>query len=111
MGQGMSRQSEEAVVDAAKDAAVGLDRRLAGIADLETRLAEVSRLAPGPIAFSTSLGIEDQAILHAIVAAGAEVDVFTLDTGRLFPETVETIALSEQRYGRRIRVMAPQADE
>jgi phosphoadenosine phosphosulfate reductase len=77
--------------------------------DLETRLAEVARRAPGPIAFSTSLGIEDQAILHAIVAAGAKVDVFTLDTGRLFPETIETIERSEQHYGLRIRVMAPEA--
>jgi phosphoadenosine phosphosulfate reductase len=88
-----------------------LDRRLAEIASLEARLAEISRSAPGPIRFSTSLGIEDQAILHAIAAAGARVDLFTLDTGRLFPETIETIARSEQRYGLRIRVVAPRASD
>jgi phosphoadenosine phosphosulfate reductase len=76
---------------------------------LEHRLREIGRLAPGPIVFSTSLGIEDQAILHAIAAAGAPVDIFTLDTGYLFPETIETIALSEQRYGLGIRVLAPEA--
>jgi phosphoadenosine phosphosulfate reductase len=86
-----------------------LERRLAGIQDLQQRLGEIGRVAPGPIVFSTSLGIEDQAILHAIAAAGAKVDVFTLDTGRLFPETIDTIANSERRYGLRIRVVAPEA--
>jgi phosphoadenosine phosphosulfate reductase len=94
-----------------EEAAADLDGRLADIPSLETRLAEIGRRAPGRIAFSTSLGIEDQAILHAIAAAGAEVDVFTLDTGRLFPETIDTVSLSEQRYGLRIRVLAPEAAE
>ena len=91
--------------------AAGLNRRLAQIETLEARLAEIAGTAPGPIAFSTSLGIEDQAVLHALAAAGAEVDVFTLDTGRLFPETIDTVVESERRYGRRIRVLAPDAAE
>lgn len=92
-------------------AAAALDRRLAEAADLKARLADVGRAAPGPIAFSTSLGLEDQAILHAIAEAGANVDVFTLDTGRHFPETIATIVRSEQRYGLRIRVVAPEASD
>jgi phosphoadenosine phosphosulfate reductase len=92
-----------------------LDTHLRSLDGLEARLAEIRRHAPGPIAFSTSLGIEDQAVLHAIAetasGTGAKVDVFTLDTGRLFPETVETIARSEQRYGLRIRVVAPEASD
>jgi phosphoadenosine phosphosulfate reductase len=35
--------------------------------------------------------------------------VFTLDTGRLFPETIETLSASERRYGMTIRVLAPDA--
>src|SRR5262245_20625527 len=89
--------------------AAQLNWRLAEIVDLQERLAEIGRVAPGPVRFSTSLGLEDQAILHAISASGAKIDVFTLDTGRLFPETLETIALSEQRYGLRIHVVAPEA--
>ena len=65
----------------------------------------------GRIVFSTSLGLEDQAILHAIAESGAEIDVFTLDTGRLFPEVLETVELSELRYGLRIRLVAPEASE
>lgn len=89
----------------------GLDKRLAGLVTLEHRLQEITRAVKGRIAFSTSLGLEDQAILHAIASSGAPIDVFTLDTGRHFPETLETLAASEQRYGIRIRVVAPDAKE
>jgi phosphoadenosine phosphosulfate reductase len=92
-------------------AAADLDRRLAEARDLEARLAAIGGSAPGPVTFSTSLGLEDQAVLHAIAQAGVEVDVFTLDTGRHFHETIETIAMSERRYGLRIRVVAPVASE
>lgn len=91
------------------NAAAALDRRLADLDSLEGRIAEISCTISGSIAFSTSLGLEDQAVLHAIAQTGAGIDVFTLDTGRHFPETLETIDRSEQRYGVRIRVVAPDA--
>lgn len=37
--------------------------------------------------FSTSFGIEDQVITHLIAEAKSSISIFTLDTGRLFPET------------------------
>lgn len=88
-----------------------LDRRLAAIAGLEDRLLEIRRAIPGRVAFSTSLGLEDQAVLHAIATSGAAIEVFTLDTGRHFPETLDTLAESENRYGLKIRVMFPDARE
>ena len=91
--------------------ALALDRRLAAIDSLEDRLIEITRSVPGRITFSTSLGIEDQAVLNAIAASGAKIDVFTLDTGRHFPETLDTLAASENRYGLNIRVMFPDARE
>jgi phosphoadenosine phosphosulfate reductase len=91
--------------------AAWLDGRLAAIPELEDRIAEIARAATGRIAFSTSLGREDQAILNAIASIGAPVDVFTLDTGRHFPETLETLEESELRYGRKIRIVAPEAAE
>lgn len=72
-------------------------------------MAEIAAAIAGRVTFSTSLGIEDQAVLHAIAASSAAVDVFTLDTGRHFPETLETLEASELRYGLKIRVMAPDA--
>lgn len=76
---------------------------------LADRIAVIAQTVPGRIAFSTSLGLEDQAVLDAISTTDADIDVFTLDTGRHFPETLETLADSEQRYGRRIRVVFPDA--
>jgi len=91
--------------------AEALDRKLSKLNDLEDRLAVLHSMVKGRIAFSTSLGKEDQALLHAIAAARCDADVFTLDTGRLFPETLETLERTEQRYGVRIRVIAPEADD
>ena len=92
---------------------VALDAQLRAIAGLEERIAligtQMAAGRAGPAAFSTSLGLEDQAVLHAIASAGAKIDVFTLDTGRHFPETLDTIEASEQRYGLKIRVIAPEA--
>lgn len=90
---------------------MALDRRLAASATLEDRLLEITRAIPGRVTFSTSLGIEDQAVLNAIAQSGAAIDVFTLDTGRHFPETLETLEASENRYGLNIRVMYPDAQE
>lgn len=84
-----------------------LAENLATLDDLVDRIRVIATVLPGRIAFSTSLGLEDQAILHAVAESGATVDVFTLDTGRLFPETIETLDASERRYGLRIRVLAP----
>ena len=42
---------------------------------------------PGQIVFSTSFGWEDQVITHMIFANHIPIKVFTLETGRLFPET------------------------
>jgi phosphoadenosine phosphosulfate reductase len=97
--------------DAARKEAHALDASLHGIASLSGRIAEMRARIGGRISFSTSLGLEDQAILHAIAESGADIDVFTLDTGRLFPEVLETVELSELRYGLRIRLVAPDASE
>lgn len=88
-----------------------LAARLAAAGSLEERIVLIADGTKGRIAFSTSLGLEDQAILHAIATTRAPVDVFTLDTGRLFPETLDTVAASEKRYGLKIRVVAPDTFE
>jgi phosphoadenosine phosphosulfate reductase len=59
------------------------------------------------IAFSTSMGAEDQAILHMIAGIDKKASVFSLDTGRLFPETYDLIDISTQKYGIPIRVHFP----
>jgi phosphoadenosine phosphosulfate reductase len=103
--------AEIAVLTPGPEAAQALDARLAAIEGLDERIAEIALAIPGRVAFSTSLGIEDQAVLDAIAGAKVKFDVFTLDTGRHFPETLETLQESELRYGTRIRVVAPDATE
>lgn len=88
-----------------------LDVALRDLRDLEVRISCISATVGGRITFSTSLGMEDQAILHAIAAVKADVDVFTLETGRNFPETLDTLEASIARYGVPIRIVAPDAAE
>lgn len=92
-----------------------LSRVLEAAASLDERLRLIERAFPGEtlrVAFSTSLGIEDQAVIDAIARTGADVDVFTLDTGRHFAETLEVLDRSMQRYANvKIRVVTPEASE
>ncbi len=84
-----------------------LSEQVARTPDLTQRIREIGESIKERIAFSTSLGKEDQAILHAISKAGIGVDVFTLDTLRHFPETLETLRKTEEHYGIKIRVVTP----
>ena len=61
-----------------------------------------------PAAFATSLGAEDMVITDLIVRAKAEIDIFTLDTGRLPEEIHRLIQEVRQRYGIAIRAYAPE---
>jgi phosphoadenosine phosphosulfate reductase len=76
--------------------------------DLGARLAVARTAIPGQLVFTTSFGLEDQAIAHAILSQDLPIDLVTLDTGRLFPETHEVWAATEARYGRRIQAVLPE---
>ncbi len=86
--------------------AAELTAQLASL-DLFERLAAIRACIGGPIVFTTSFGLEDQAIAHALFSQKLEVDVATLDTGRLFPETYEVWAATERRYGTGIAAFTP----
>lgn len=62
-------------------------------------------------ALSSSLSLEDQSVTHLMMqAAGGDsssVRVFTLDTGRQFPETYELIDRTEHALGVRPEVFFP----
>ena len=77
--------------------------RIARAANL-LRVAQATRSA----VFSTSLGLEDQVLTDLIVRHAPQIAMFTLDTGRLPPETHEVLARTEARYGRRIEVVFPE---
>lgn len=71
------------------------------------RLAALRKELPGRLVFTSSLGIEDQLLTAIIVEEGLDIEIATLDTGRLFPETYALWAETEARYQRRIQAHCP----
>jgi phosphoadenosine phosphosulfate reductase len=63
------------------------------------------------IAFSTSLGAEDQVITAMLAGIDKTARIFTLDTGRMFPETYEVLHRTVNRYGMDIKIFFPDAAE
>lgn len=61
----------------------------------------------GAVTFSTSFGQEDQVITDMIASRQLGVDIFTLDTGRLFNETIDVWQRTEDRYKLRIKSFYP----
>jgi phosphoadenosine phosphosulfate reductase len=62
---------------------------------------------PGEIVFSTSFGWEDQVITHMIFANDIPIKVFTLETGRLFPETYYVWNRTMEIYGKPVHAYYP----
>jgi phosphoadenosine phosphosulfate reductase len=62
---------------------------------------------PGEIVFSTSFGWEDQVITHMIFANDIPIKVFTLETGRLFPETYYVWNRTMEIYGKPVFAYYP----
>jgi phosphoadenosine phosphosulfate reductase len=60
------------------------------------------------LGFSTSLGAEDQVITQLISGIDPGVYIFTLDTGRMFPEIYDLMDLTQLRYKVKIRVFFPE---
>lgn len=61
----------------------------------------------GRIVFSTSFGIEDQVITDLILRNQIPISIFTLDTGRLFPETYSTWSRTVEKYSASITAFFP----
>nr|MBP6732647.1 phosphoadenosine phosphosulfate reductase family protein [Chitinophagales bacterium] len=77
---------------------------------IEEALLYFTALYPGQVAFSSSLGQEDQVLTDIIFRNNLPVPVFTIDTGRLFNEVYELIQTTELQYGKRIEVVFPPAE-
>ena len=55
-------------------------------------------------------GAEDVALIHLAASTGLPFSVFTLDTGRLHPETLQFMEDIQARYGISIEIMTPDSD-
>jgi phosphoadenosine phosphosulfate reductase len=63
-----------------------------------------------PVAFATSLGAEDMVLTDLIVRHAPQIEIFTLDTGRLHPETHRLLEKITDHYDVRIRIVYPERD-
>ena len=62
---------------------------------------------PGQVTFSTSFSVEDQVITHHILDAALPVNIFTLDTGRLFAETYSVWSSTNEKYHTKVQAYYP----
>jgi len=77
--------------------------------DVAEQLHYLVNRFPGEVVFSTSFGLEDQAITYLISTNHLPVKVFTIDTGRLFAETYTTWSRTVEKYNLTIHAYYPDA--
>lgn len=78
---------------------------------IEEQLQFLSEKFKGKIAFSTSFGQEDQVITDIIFRNNIPIKVFTLDTGRFFPQTYKTWNKTIEKYQKEIPAFVPDKDD
>jgi phosphoadenosine phosphosulfate reductase len=74
-------------------------------ADQIIRLAH--REFGGRLVFASSLGEEDQVVTDLIANTVNDIEIFTLDTGRLFEETYALLEKTQKRYPMTFKVYYP----
>jgi phosphoadenosine phosphosulfate reductase len=74
------------------------------ISQLQSAVAEFKN-----VCYANSLGSESVVLTDLIWSAVPQIDIFSIDTGRLYPETYELIDRLQKRYGRALRIYYPDA--
>lgn len=93
-------------VDERKAFAAELNERFINLAPQEALKYFLTEF-PTSSALSSSLSYEDQVITDMMVGISKSARIFTLDTGRQFPETYELIDRTNMQYGISIEVFFP----
>ncbi len=74
---------------------------------IDEMLTELANRFPGQVTFSTSFSFEDQVITQKILSNNLRISIFTLDTGRLFPETYSVWSATNERYNTHVKPYYP----
>jgi len=85
-------------------------KEMIGELDMTAALRKLAENHKDKIVFSTSFGLEDQVISHLIFSNHIPIKVFTLETGRLFPETYSVWNRTLEIYKEKIEAFFPQMD-
>jgi len=80
------------------------DRARASVAQLEAAAREYEN-----VCYANSLGAESVVLTDLIWGLVPDIEIFSIDTGRLYPETYELIGRLQHRYGRTLRLYYPDA--
>jgi phosphoadenosine phosphosulfate reductase len=80
-----------------------LEQKATAVRDL---LAEAVQ-RHGKVVYSNSLGAEAMVLTDIIWSHVPEIDIFSIDTGRLHQETYDLLERLERRYRKRIRLVHP----
>jgi len=90
---------------------------------IENLKAELQGKSPGEVVdicfnkynnklcYATSLGAEDQVLTEIISKTAPDLNIFTLDTGRLFAETYDLLDRTNKKYKLKIEVFFPDYNE
>ena len=85
--------------------------------ELESKAAAVRELlasaaqAHGRVVYANSLGLEAMVLTDIICSQLPQIDIVSIDTGRLHEQTHELLGRLQQRFPGRIRVINPDAAE
>jgi phosphoadenosine phosphosulfate reductase len=63
------------------------------------------------VCYANSLGAESMVLTDLIWGSVPEIEMFSIDTGRLYPETYDLIERLQNRYGRALRIYYPEASD
>ncbi|MGL1833966.1 phosphoadenylyl-sulfate reductase [Rhodocyclaceae bacterium SMB388] len=85
---------------------IELDRKVAAA---EALLADIARDFQ-PAALANSLGAEDMVLTDLILKNLLPIEIFSLDTGRLPPETYALMADVQRHYGLKLKLYYPNHD-
>src|SRR5439155_15987921 len=103
---GPAREGAESVLDTTVDIADAAGD-LEGRSPADVLAWAAGRYAPR-ITFATAFGAEGCVLVDLIARHHLPIDLFTLDTGLLFPETYALWRRLEERYGLTIRAVHPE---
>ena len=63
------------------------------------------------VCYANSLGSESIVLTDLIWEAVPQIEIFSIDTGRLYPETYDLIGRMQRRYGRTLTIYYPKTAE
>ena len=80
------------------------DRAADSVARLKSAVAEFKN-----VCYANSLGSESMVLTDLIWGAVPEIEIFSIDTGRLYPETYDLLDRIQHRYGRSMTIYYPES--